>query len=101
MLFMLIIKVKYWLFNYKLPLVRLAAGCQAPAGWEGPVIQDKSYKLLRPVLHAIPGLELKKLSRALIHSIFIPDLVHWRVPLCLLSIVNKLDKKNKFLFEPM
>ena len=72
MLFMLIIKVKYWLFNYKLPLVRLAAGCQAPAGWEEPVIQDKSYKLLRPVLHAIPGLELKKLSRALIHSIFIP-----------------------------
>ena len=69
MLFMLIIKVKYWLFNYKLPLVRLAAGCQAPAGWEEPVIQDKSYKLLRPVLHAIPGLELKKLSRALIHSI--------------------------------
>ena len=34
MLFMLIIKVKYWLFNYKLPLVRLAGGWEAWAGWE-------------------------------------------------------------------
>ena len=65
MLFMLIIKVKYWLFNYKLPLVRLAGGWQARAGWEEPVIQDKSYKLLRPLLHAIAGLELKKLSLAM------------------------------------
>ena len=67
MLFMLIIKVKYWLFNYKLPLVRLAGGWQAWPGWEVPVIQDKSYKLLRPLLHAIAGLELKKLSLARIH----------------------------------
>ena len=66
---MLIIKVKYWLFNYKLPLVRLAGGWEAWAGWEGPVIQDKSYKLLRPGLTAIAGLELKKLSRALIHRV--------------------------------
>ena len=72
MLFMLIIKVKYWLFNYKLPLVRLAGGWQARAGWEEPVIQDKSYKLLRPRSSSPPrnsGLELKKLSRALIHSL--------------------------------
>lgn len=66
---MLIIKVKYWLFNYKLPQLSLAAGWQARAGWEGPVIQDKSHELLRPVLLAIAGLELKKLSRALIHRV--------------------------------
>ena len=34
MLFMLIIKVKYWLFNYKLPLVRLATWL-AGLGWVG------------------------------------------------------------------
>ena len=61
MLFMWIIKLKYWLFNYKLPLLGLAVGCQAWAGWEEPVIEDKSYKLLRPVLLAMAGLELKKL----------------------------------------
>ena len=59
-LFMLIIKVKYWLFNYKLPQLGLAGGWQAWAGREGPVIEDKYYELLRPVLHAIAGLELKK-----------------------------------------
>ena len=77
MLFMLIIKVKYWLFNYKLPLVRLAAGWEAWAGWEVPVIQDKSYKLLRPLLHAIAGLELKKLSLAMF-DIFVANVsIRW------------------------
>ena len=78
MLFMWIIKLKYWLFNYKLPLLGLAVGCQAWAGWEVPVIQDKSYKLLRPLLHAIAGLELKKLSLAMALIFTRPALVHLR-----------------------